>query len=207
MKTKFILTSLSALLISVAGANAMEYRPFVGASMGLGGLKYSSEMDDHSRRASTDLPTDFFAFGFEAGTRFGEYSKIYNGGVTLNFDMTTASDMKDKFTSLKYAEISTLAISATYDNYIRLSGDKTSRIDLVLGAGLGTMKYEIDYAKFTELSDNEAYSPMFAFKAGLDFELTKNITLSAVTRLFVPTRSHYAADTHYFAGGAVKYMF
>ena len=207
MKTQFILTSLSALLISVAGASAMEYRPFIGASMGFSGLKYSGEMDNFARGTNADLPTDFFAFGFEAGTRFGAYSQIYNGGVTLNVDMTTASDIENKFTSLKYGEISTLAMSATYDNYIRLSGDKTSRIDLVLGAGLGTMKYEIDYSKINGLYDDEEYSPMFAFKAGLDFELTKHITLSAVTRLFVPTRSHYAADTQYIIGGAIKYMF
>ena len=206
MKTKFLFTGISALLMSVAGANAMEYRPFIGASMGLGGVKYSSEMDNFARVVEADLPTDFFAFGFEAGARFGAYSKIYNGGVTLNFDMTTSSDIENKFTSAKYGEISTLAISATYDNYFRLSGDKTSRIDLVLGAGLGTMNYDIDY-KAPATSDTTVYSPMFAFKAGLDFELTKNITLSAVTRLFAPTRSHYAADTQYFVGGAVKYLF
>ena len=206
MKTKFILTSISALLMSVAGANAMEYRPFIGASMGLGGVKYSSEMDNFARSVDADLPTDFFAFGFEAGTRFGAYSKIYNGGITLNFDMTTSSEIEDKFTSAKYGEISTLAMSATYDNYFRLSGDKKSRIDLVLGAGLGTMNYDIDY-KAPAASDETVYSPMFAFKAGLDFELTKNITLSAVTRLFTPTRSHYDVDTHYIVGGAVKYLF
>ena len=206
MKTKFILTSLSALLMSVAGANAMEYRPFVGVSLGLGGLKYSSEMDDFARTVNADLPTDFFAFGFEAGTRFGSYSQIYNGGVTVNVDMTTASDIENQFTSAKYGEINTLAMSATYDNYFRLSGDKTSRIDLVLGVGLGTMNYDIDY-KAPATSDETVYSPMFAFKAGLDFELTKHITLSAFGRLFTPTRSHYDVDTHYIVGGAVKYMF
>ncbi len=206
MKTKFILTSLSVLLMSVAGASAVEYRPFVGASMGLGGLKYSSAMDDLARANDTDLPTDFFAFGFEAGTRFGAYSRIYNGGITVNVDMTTSSDIEDKFTSQKYGEISTFSMSATYDNYIRLSGDKKSRIDLVLGAGLGTMNYNIDY-KDAMVSDETVYSPMFAFKGGLDFELTKNITLSAIGRLFAPTRSHYDIDTHYFVGGGIKYMF
>jgi len=207
MKTNLFLTSIGAILFSVAGANALEYRPFVGASMGLSGLKYSNAIEDFARLNTADLPSDFFTFGFETGVRFGEYSKIYNGGVTLNLDMTTASDITDLFTSVKYGKIKTLALSATYDNYLRISGDKTSRIDLVLGAGLGTMNYDINYEASTGLPSEKVYSPMFAFKAGLDFELTKHITLSAVTRLFVPTRSGYDAHIQYNAGGAVRYVF
>ena len=207
MKTNLFLTSLGAILFSVAGANALEYRPFVGASLGLSGLKYSNAIETAALNNTADLPSDFFAFGLETGVRFGGYSKIYNGGITFNVDMTTASDIDDLFSSVKYGEIRTVGLSATYDNYLRLSGDKTSRIDLVLGAGFGTMNYEIDYEATTGLPDEKVYSPMFAFKAGLDFELTKNVALSAVSRLFVPTRSGYDMHIQYVVGGAVKYLF
>ena len=205
MKTNLFLSSIGAILLSVAGANAVEYRPFVGATMGVSGLHYSSETENAF--ANADLPSDFFSFGIEGGVRFGGYNEIYNGGVTLNIDMTDSQKVRDKFTNEKYADLKTFAMSATYDNYLRLSGDKTSRIDLVLGAGVGTMNYDIDFTTATGLKDTTTYSPMFAFKAALDFELTKSITLSAQTRLFVPTRSHYAVDTQYIVGGAVKYMF
>ena len=196
MKTNLFLTSSAAVLLSLTAANAVEFNPFIGANMGIAGTNYSNEAED--LYAVADLPSDFFAFGIEGGVRFGDYNKIYNGGVTLNLDMTDKEKIREKFSDTKLANIKTFAMSATYDNYLRLSGDKTSRIDLVLGAGLGTMNYKID---------DTVYSPTFAFKAALDFGLTRNIILSAQTRLFVPTRSHYDIDTQYIVGGAIKYQF
>ncbi len=207
MKTKIILTSISALMMSVAGAKAMDLRPFIGITLGISDINYSNEMDDYGRVNVVDLPTDFFAFGIEGGFRFGEYNKIYNGGMSLNFDMTDAQKITDKFTNEKHGELRTFAMSATYDNYIRISGDKTSRIDLVLGAGLGTTNYNIDYEPVAGLSDDTIWSTMFAFKAGLDFGLTHNVILSATARVFTPTRCHYAIDTQYVFGGAIRYQF
>lgn len=207
MKNTLVLTSLSALLISVAGANAMEYHPFVGATMGISVLDYSNAMDNAALAMRVDLPSDFFTFGIEGGTRFGGYNQIYNGGVSLNFDMSDSERIYDTFSNTKEGKITTYTFSGTYDNYLRLSGDKTSRIDLVLGAGMGMMNYAIDAESYADFYGDTKYSTMFAFKAGLDFELTKSVTLSAQARLFVPTREHYAIDTQYIFGGAVKYMF
>ena len=206
MKSQIMLTSIAALFLSVAGANATEYRPFVGFTMGLSGADYSQGTQDKARAGTIDLPDDFFNIGIEAGARFGEYTKIYNGGVMLNLDMTTNRDLQNKFTEVKLAKMRTKALSATYDNYLRLSGDKTSRIDAVLGAGLGVMNYTIDW-KASGVDDDTIYSTTLVFKAGLDFELTHNITLSATGRLFLPVRGHYAFDNQYVFGGAVKYMF
>ena len=207
MKTKIILTGISALIMSVAGANAMDLRPFIGLTMGISDIDYSHEMDDAARIGEIDLPTDFFAFGIEGGFRFGDYNRIYNGGMSLNFDMTDAQKIQGTFTNQKFGELKTFAMSATYDNYIRISGDKTSRIDVVLGAGLGTTNYNIDYEPVAGLADDTIWSPMFAFKAGMDFGLTRNVILSATARMFVPTRSHYAIDTQYMFGGAIRYQF
>ncbi|MBO7644832.1 MAG: hypothetical protein J6S57_00840 [Alphaproteobacteria bacterium] len=202
MKTNLFLTGLSVLFIS-AGANAMEYQPFVGATIGFSGLDYSAATEDVARAGAIDLPSDFFSFGLETGVRFGGYYQVYNGGLTLNLDMTDSQKIYEKFTNAKIGDFRTYDASLMYDNYIRLSGDKTSRIDLVLGAGIGILNYDMG---MTDYGENE-YSTTFAVKAALDFELTQNITLSAQTRLFVPTRSHYGIDTNYVFGGAVKYMF
>ena len=207
MKNKIILTSISALVMSIAGANAMDLRPFIGITMGIADIDYSSEMDNNANIGAIDLPADFFAFGIEGGFRFGDYSKIYNGGMSLNFDMTDAQKIQGTFTNQNYGKIKTFAMSATYDNYFRISGDKTSRIDIVLGAGLGTTNYNIDYEAVSELSDNTIWSPMFAFKAGMDFGLTKNVILSATARAFTPTRCHYGIDAQYVFGGAIRYQF
>ena len=194
---------VSALMVSVAGASATEYKPFVGLTMGIQGVFYDGGMKD----AEIDLPKDFIAFGIETGTRFGSYNKIYNGGVSVNIDTTNTEKITNKFSNVEYAKIKTTTLSATYDNYLRLSGDKAKRIDFVLGAGLGAMNYHIDDVDPVE-SDKTVWSTSLAFKAGLDFELTKNITLSANMRVFVPTRDkHYGVETSYIAGGAIKYVF
>ena len=204
MKSSILLTSMAGLLV-ISGSNAMQFKPFIGATMGLQEVSYSDRIENIAREDRTDLPNDFFTYGLEGGVRFGEHSKMYNGGISINADATSASSVEDKFTNAKIADITTFNLSATYDNYFRISGDKTNRIDLVLGAGFGTMSYDIDYKNAT-IKDETIYSPTVAFKLGLDFELTKYLTLSATTRLFLPTRSHYDIETTYVIGGAVKYM-
>ena len=204
MKSKIMLTSVAALLVSVAGANAMEYRPFVGATMGLQGAVYSNDAKDMERAMHIDMPTDFFVFGIESGVRAGGYNQIYNGGLTLSATKSTYSKVQDKYTDDRVASADMFNISASYDNYIRISGDKASRIDLVLGAGLGMMAYHIDPVG-ADSSTKWSFAP--ELKAGMDFELTHNVTLSATARAIIPTRSGYEMDMSYIVGGAVKYVF
>ena len=191
-------------MVSVAGANAMEYRPFVGATMGLQGAVYSNDAKDMERAMHIDMPTDFFVFGIESGVRAGGYNQIYNGGLTLSATKSTYSKVQDKYTDDRVASADMFNISASYDNYIRISGDKASRIDLVLGAGLGMMAYHIDPVG-ADSSTKWSFAP--ELKAGMDFELTHNVTLSATARAIIPTRSGYEMDMSYIVGGAVKYIF
>ena len=204
MKSNIILSSAVAVLVSVAGANAMEYRPFVGATIGLQGSVYSDSAKDIERANHMDLPTDFFMFGVESGVHFGEYNQIYNGGFTLHATKTTYSKAQDKFSDKRFASLDLFNLSASYDNYIRISGDKASRIDLVLGVGFGMMAFHADVSG----GDSETrWSVAPEFKAGMDFELTHNVTLSANARAIIPTRSDYEYDMSYIVGGTVKYVF
>ena len=204
MKSNIVLTSMTALLVSVAGANALEYRPFVGATLGLQGAVYSDDAKDYERIMRVDLPTDFFAFGIETGVRAGAYSHIYNGGITLSATKTTYSKVQRKYVEDKAGDEDLFNIAVTYDNYIRISGDKASRIDLVLGAGFGTMAYHYD-AKNGGSDTVWSFAP--EFKVGLDFGLTQSVVLSANFRAILPARDHYEFDMSYIAGGAVKYLF
>lgn len=204
MKSKIALTSAAALLISVAGANALEYRPFVGATMGLQGTMYSDSAKDFERIAQIDFPTDFFVFGIDAGVRAGSYFDIYNGGVSVSATKSTYSSIQQKYVDHRVASGDLFNVAITYDNYIRISGDKQNRIDLVVGAGFGSMAYHIDRV----VGDNStkwSFAP--EFKLGLDFELTQHVILSANFRTIIPTRSHYETELSYICGGAVKYLF
>lgn len=200
MKSKTLLMGASALILSVAGANATEYKPFVGVTMGIQTVNY--DFDKHG----IDFPHDFISFGLEAGSRFGSYDEIYNGGFTLSVDTSTKEKIKDSYSDVTYAKIKSTALTATYDNYLRLSGDKIKRIDLVLGAGMGAMNVSID-GKYKAVSDEMSWSTTFVLKAGMDFELTKHITLSATGRVLLPVRDDYYAKVSYIAGGAIKYVF
>lgn len=203
MKSKTLLIGMSALLVSGAGANAMEYKPFVGLTSGIQGVIYSDDFEDQAK--GIDLPKDFLAIGLETGARFGSHQSIYNGGFTISADTSTKQSAEHKISDDTVAHIKTTEFAATYDNYIRVSGDKIKRIDLVLGGGLGAMNYHID--DVASGKDETVWSTAFVFKIGADFELTKHLTLSATTRIFVPTRDDYAAESEYIAGGAVKYVF
>lgn len=200
MTSKIFLTSIATVLATVMGANATTIRPFAGATMGLQGAYYNSKLDS----SNIDSPKDSITFGLEAGARFGEYNEIYNYGFSVNYDNSSREKIKEKWTDVTVAKINTNVFSATFDNYLRLSGDKMKRIDLVLGAGLGMMEYNADW---TAKSDDTRWSSLVELKAGLDFELTHNITLSAQTRLFVPMRDAYGIKASYIAGGAIKYVF
>lgn len=204
MKSKIVLTSAAALLASVAGANAWEYKPFVGAMIGMQGTVYSETAKEIERVGQFDYPSDFFVFGLETGVRIGSYFDIYNGGVTLSATKSTYSNAKQKYVEERYSSIDNFNISMTYDNYIRISGDKDNRIDLVIGAGFGTMATHAAIAGF-ESQTRWSFAP--ELKLGLDFELAEHVILSANFRSIFPTRPHYEEDVSYIVGGGVKYIF
>ena len=128
-----------------------------------------------------------------------EYNKIYNGGVTLAAKISTRGKVEDKFSDATLTRVNYSEIYGTYDNYIRLSGDKMKRIDLVLGIGGGVMSYHAE--------DETIWSITPAFKIGVDFEINKHITLSAETLIFTPYRNDYLVEGSYITGGAIKYVF
>lgn len=204
MKSQILLTSMAVLLASVAGANALEMKPFVGLNLGLQEVTYTDHAKDIERTRHIDFPSDFFSFGFDAGVRAGSYNRIYNGGVSLSVTKTTTSSIQQKYTEKREADVDLFHISATYDNYLRISGDKASRIDLVLGAGAGTMAYHVDPVA-GDSTTKWSFAP--EFKVGLDFELSKHFILSATSRVLLPVRNRYETNTTYIVGGGVKYVF
>lgn len=225
MKSKILLSGLAAALV-VSGANAAQYRPvkmsyasqirpFVGLSIGMQTTDWARQVDKDAKLIGIYLPEDFVSFGAEAGFRFGNYHEIYNGGTTINFDISMPDNIETTISHIRIAEVNTMTISGTYDNYIRLSGDKLKRIDLVLGAGVGAMNERTKWDHVGTMAafdgdipaDDNDWAGTFVLKVGFDFEITRNIALSANARGFFPVKSNYDIDANIIFGGTVKYVF
>nr|MBQ0091610.1 hypothetical protein [Candidatus Enterousia merdequi] len=226
MKTNILLPTLTALFVAT-GANAAQYRPvkmsygaqtrpFIGVTLGAQTLNWKDTYKNAADIDDITMPQDFFSFGIETGFRFGNYHEIYNGGLSLNFDISTGDNAEYYPSYIKVSENKNMSISATYDNYIRLSGDKLKRIDLVLGFGGGAFDEITDYdhlgtsTLFPEYpfpSDDNSWSAAVALKAGFEFEITENISLSTNARMFIPLKSDYDIGSSFIFGGSVKYIF
>ena len=64
MKKSSIFMGASALILSVAGANAETIKPFAGATLGLQIAGYSDEADNIARAGQYDLPDDWLNADF-----------------------------------------------------------------------------------------------------------------------------------------------
>ena len=203
-------------ILAVESANASDIKLFVGGNIALNSASWDEKVDKTFSNMNLSLPDDFFGLGAEAGVRL-KTNGIYNPGVTLAYDYAfdSASDIKypanNIFSSL---DVGFSAISATFDNYIRFSGNSAKRSDIVLGIGLanGTERVNVRYTPVAHLlgyvdekgKDNGTF---VVLKAGFNFELTKNVDFYANGRFFAPTKSDGDLDGLFNLNAGVRYVF
>lgn len=213
------LASIVLIIISVltiGKANALETKLFIGGNIALNSVAWSNQVEKELKDNNLNLPTSFFGLGAEAGIRL-KTDGIYNPGVTLAYDYTfdSASEIKwpanQVFSSL---DTGFSAISATFDNYIRFSGESSRRSDVVLGIGLAsiTERYDIRYTSYAHslgLTDNKGSDDgtFVVFKLGVNFEISDKIDFYTNCRLFTPTKSGGDMDALFNLNAGVKYVF
>lgn len=137
MKRIFLVTTAVALFTAPVLA---ETKWFVGANLGYAEPILSDELDDQIDDKLWDDDSGTLAVSLTGGMRFGEFDKIYNGGVsvTLSYmpDLMRLSD-GDMNPYYMDAELDFTTLYISYDNYIRLSGDFKYRTDFIASVGLG----------------------------------------------------------------------
>ena len=230
---KIVLTSLSALMMSVAAAGAADtcrkcgdqYKVFFGARAGIAkiayddafsglivsGLLFGDTNPDKTVRIS--FPEYDTTLRMECGMRFGEYKSIWNGGFTISGEKTMGKEadvMVGQHASMpavaemlvKDLKGSTSIFSATFDNYIRLNKSMENRLDLVIGVGLADIETNVKlYGVGLSLQSHAA-----ALRAGLDLELTENISMTVGARMYVPVTGQVVDSVCTFTGG-FKFLF
>lgn len=103
---KTILTSIGAIMLSVATAGATEnckncnqsnYKIFFGINAGMHGWNYASDFKILTETAlplftsgnvKIEFPKTETIFGLDGGVRFGKHSSVWNGGFTISANMT-----------------------------------------------------------------------------------------------------------------------
>ncbi len=167
MKKIFLTTGLLSVLVMPAMA---ETKWFVGAGVGYAEPVFSDNVDDLIDDDYLDDNSGTLSLALTAGMRFGEYEKIYNGGVSLTWqNMSGLGELTDGPMSAYAleADLDFMALYLTYDNYIRISGDAKCRTDFIISVGLGQgwVKETLDdgYARGTYEDDGWGVILKFGF--------------------------------------------
>ncbi len=196
--------------------NASEIKLFVGGNVALNGVSWANKIDKDFKDQNLNLPNNFFGLGAEAGARL-KTDNIYNPGITIAYDYALNSSADIKYPAknvISSLETGFSAISATFDNYIRFSGNSERRSDIVLGIGLAnvTERYDIRYTSDAHLlgfvdkkgTDDGVF---VVLKAGFNFGLTDNIDFYTNGRLFAPTKDDRNADALFNLNAGLRYIF
>ncbi len=147
MKKIFLTTGLLSILAMPAMA---ETKFFLGANSGFAGPVFSDDVDDYINDDIFKSDSGTVAMSGVFGLRFGERSRVYNGGVSATLSVMPQVGhitdgpncvLEDSYGNFYRVDmdgkIDLTTLYFTYDNYIRLSGNEGRRLDFVVSFGFG----------------------------------------------------------------------
>ena len=203
-------------ILALNSATAMEIRPFIGGNLSVNGVAWDNDLRKEIKADIGKLPETFIGFGLEAGARFAT-ANIYNAGVTLAYDYIFDSetdindDIKDYISSF---DVGFSAISITFDNYIRVSGKKEHRRDIVIGLGGASIKERIHFAPTAqgknvglEEENDDDDGTFVVFKVGYNHQIARNADWYVNGRAFIPTSSDGDADAALNLSTGLRFVF
>lgn len=167
---------------------------FFGITASITNVAWSEEVKDYVSPA--ELAETNFGLGAEAGFKVVDYNKIYNFGLTFNYDylFDNTAVIPYPYSSL-VSEMSTgfSAAALSFDNYILINSSKGKRKNIVLGLGYAraTIRssmistYYGNLNGYNTISDSDNGSAI-VLKFGLNGELTDKMDWNAGIRLFIP---------------------
>ena len=233
---KIVLTSLSALMLSVATAGAAETcttcgsntKIFFGVSAGMYGINYDNIMNTlfetglifdmsgstpMSKLARVKFPKNDTMIGMEAGMRFGGYKSVWNGGFTLAADKTLGKkpdiQVPDGFNWNKMPGMLLKDLKAS-TNILSATFDNYIRLNK-------SMENRVDLVVGVGAASIETNINLMGLglsmdchaavlKAGLEIQLTDVISMTLGSRMYMPVASQYF-DTSYALKGGFKFSF
>ena len=181
----------------ISPALAVNVKPFIGANLGITGVAYDEDIYDENSDAGIDMPEAFLGTGIEAGIIF-QTPRIYNAGITVAYDYAfdTEADL-DYYAedAIDYWKQGFSAVSATFDNYLRVSGDAKHRQDIVLGIGLGRANSRFHmrttpYGRtlgLEDIKDNDDDDTIVVFKIGYNYRVSSHFDWYLNGRWFMPS--------------------
>ena len=106
------------------------------------------------------------------------------------------------------------AISVTFDNYLRVSGEAKHRQDIVLGIGLGNATERIKMTTTTLGKANDLYDidedddgTVVVLKVGYNYQISNHLDWYVNGRWFIPTDSDSDVDALFNANAGVRFVF
>ncbi len=226
---KIVLTSIGALMLTALSAGAAEttcskgdcsnYKIFFGINAGMLGVNYDGalktlidnlpSMMGGGDVKSLKLPEKDTVIGMEGGMRFGKYKNVWNGGFTISAEKTLGKKIEAVVDTasitgklIANTKLSVNAISATFDNYIRLNKSLENRLDLVVGVGIAEVETNVKLADVGMSLNSHAA----VLKAGLELELTDNISMTLGSRMYMPVAGQYYGSIYNVKAG-FKFLF
>ena len=231
---KIVLTSLSALMLSVATAGAAETasntKIFFGVSAGIYGMNYDNVMNTLfesgiAGRAISNMvlgagaltpikfPKTDTMIGMEAGMRFGGYKSVWNGGFTLAADKTLGKKPDIQAApGFDWSSIPGQMFAGLKANTNILSAtfdnyirlNKSMENRVDLVVGVGAASIETNINLMGLGLSMDCHAAVL--KAGLEVQLTDVISMTLGTRMYMPIASQYF-DTSYALKGGFKFSF
>jgi len=217
MKQFFMIMPCMATALMGFSANAIDIKPFVGGNLAINGVAYSDDTEEVTDDLGIDLPDAFFGLGFEAGVKFAT-DNLYNAAITFAYDYAFSADADiDSYAEdyVSSSEIGFSALSVTFDNYLRVSGNAKHRQDIVLGVGLAnaTERAKIDFTPLAKttygLSDMEGDDDGTALvlKVGYNYQISDQADWYLNGRWFIPTNSDSDVDALFNASAGIRLVF
>lgn len=207
---------IGVLLLTCNNAMAFDVKPFIGGNLSINGVVWDQELKDDIKDTIGEMPEFFLGGGVEAGARFAT-NNIYNAGITLAYDymLNSEVDLKDEMKEyISSMETGFSAISATFDNYIRVSGKKEHRRDIVLGLGLADVTERVSLDPTLrgkelgiEKDDGKDDGTAVVFKVGYNHQIAPNADWFVNGRAFVATSSESDFEALFNLSVGLRFVF
>lgn len=212
MNKTFVTVPFFAAALMGFSANAVDIKPFIGGNLSINGVAYSDDCKDATDSIGVDLPTSFWGIGAEAGVKF-EMERIYNAALVFSYDyaFNKEAEMNTGISDYVSAKIGFSALSMTFDNYLRVSGNDDHRQDIILGIGMAraTERVDIKFTSYMGLDDiNEKDDGnAVVFKIGYNYKITNHVDWYLNGRWFVPTNSDSDIGALFNANAGIRFLF